>query len=266
MKISCPNLLLIIACLSLCSCSKVMRTYVSNAPYVSNLQEKNDLNLTGQIGINHVELQSAYAVTSKFALQGQVYSGTKGINAEAGALYFKNLGSRFFIESYLGAGGIVSHHLQRPRSSLLSDDATKWDVETKADKYTAQVFGGIKDSKGLRIGFGVKASYLSYSKYKYEYIKQKYYSQATTYFQYIDKTNYPDAKGVIIEPFIHIGYKRNKFGFFIQTGTTVQSGLKIPIDRQKSLPPLSYSYNQSLKMIKSYFNTGITYNINFKAL
>lgn len=251
---------LIMAFLSLCSCTNVMRTYVSNAPYVANLKSKSDLNLTGQIAINHVELQGAFAVTDKFALQGQVYSSVKGLNREVGALYFKNLGTKYFMEAYLGAGAVCSYHNQKPGSSFYSSDATKWLVETRADKYTAQFFAATSGAK-YYFGVGSKLTYLSYSNYRYYLTKQEYYTASSTALEYIEAANYPQARGAVIEPFIHLGYRKKKWGFFIQSAVAFQSGFNIPVYRFSPNYGVT-AFDTKLKMRNAAVNAGITYNIN----
>lgn len=112
------NIIILFICFTLTSCGAVY--YVPNTQNVPVMKEKGQTNLS--IGINAsestngFELQGAYGLTDKIALQlntdwansSDESSKGSGHLIELGAGYYKNLSKRFVFETYglLGFGGL----------------------------------------------------------------------------------------------------------------------------------------------------------------
>lgn len=245
-KISFAKVLLLSAVVLLIASCKTY-TYIPNVINVPLLEEKKEFQLAGYFSLNHVEFQSAYAVTNNFAVMANGYWATHNRNfTEVGLGFYNNIREHQYFEMFSGYGyanqnvrNISSDNLDGggrfPHSNIFNDDWTSFSAIANYHRFFAQANYGIK-WKSIDCSFTLRTSYIYYPHYFFEYQHVSYPNNSYDTLSYSKVDVYGFGSNVI-EPVISFKYKFkyvNLFaqgGFALNTDGTVSQKIYHPISR-----------------------------------
>ncbi len=188
--------------------------YVPNTQNVPMIGEKGQVNLSLAGNANQVEIQGAYGLSSKFALQANTAfyiprdldngNGGGGKLFELGLGYYRPIRERIIFETYalFGIGGMENHF----PTTLAANPNTTGKISALLNRYTIQPILGFNE-KYYSVIFSSRFSSLNYGNYK-----------GSLVFDNADQTEYLKANRInfLIEPALTVRVGSEKIKFQLQ--------------------------------------------------
>ena len=146
-------------------------SYINNVPNVNMFEEVGDMQVSGQAGLNHEEIQVGCAVDSRIAVSGSIYTGLGGqeyfdLSVGYWKQIDKEIGSYFAVDFGYGEARVQSENFSLYTGISLNGDYLHRDISYKR-AFVQPVFYLTGPQRVSKIAFGVRLSKLYFDNYKY---------------------------------------------------------------------------------------------------
>jgi hypothetical protein len=225
------------------SCSPAL--YIPNVVNVPAFTEEKQLQVSGFVGLDHVEIQGAFNPHKSIGLMANYYLGNaKFYDLGIGGLIpYKD----FRFELFAGYGYAKLRYYRKREDPFIGPKKIT-DLQGRYHRYFVQPNIAYVHT-AVTIAVSMRTNYLIYDKYHYYYEEAEYYDPSTTYPPTIWEINEDGKNAITIEPAITLKAGNKYVKAFVQAGAVV------PLAKEDQYAA-GHSYNHFIGK-SEFLNTGL---------
>ncbi|HNW98161.1 MAG TPA: hypothetical protein PKK00_07095 [Bacteroidales bacterium] len=198
----------------------IQKSYFANPPNAAYFQYEKEKNIKFSGNFSHAQIQSNIILFKHFGLSAGLMGGFYKHGADIGGVYFTNFSPSGYFELQGGAGFYQDKTSWVKTLAATGASYQVWfdyTIDSKYRKMYAQPSYFFKVNQDIKLGLTLKANYVYFSKYFYEYSRAEYQDQMQISAPYdYGKADTKNISCFVYEPTLTIQQVKDMKRYFIQ--------------------------------------------------